>query len=112
MRNERSPYARIIPPSSVGAAHEMIVAADLIKRGFDVYRSVSASSRADIIIVHGARMLRVEVTTGVRNMGRNPKRPFSWPPKVAAHHDILAVVLHPGTIHYSPEPPSIAPKGR
>ena len=59
MRNERSPYARIIPPSSVGAAHEMIVAADLIKRGFDVYRSVSASSRADIIIVHGARMLRV-----------------------------------------------------
>ena len=106
----RSPLAGLVTKGSVGAAHEMLVAADLLKRGFDVYRSVSPTAHADIIIVNGSHILRVEVTTGTPNR-RPSSRPLSWPPKVASRHDILAVVTHPGVIHYLPEPPTISPSG-
>lgn len=53
-----------INTASVGALHEMLVSADLMKRGFYVFRALSPSCPCDLIVMHGKTVLRVEVTTG------------------------------------------------
>lgn len=44
-----------------GAAVELMVCADLLSKGFDVYRSVSPNSACDVIAVASERVLRIEV---------------------------------------------------
>lgn len=51
----------IVSPSSQGAAAELLVSADLLKRGAAVYRSVSPAAPFDLIALFGNRLIRVEV---------------------------------------------------
>ena len=82
--------------ASEGALGEMLVVADLMCKGYQVFRAVSPSADFDLIVLKGGELKRVEVTKG--NM-RNGK--LTWP----AHprpRDILAVWLVDKTIIYSP----------
>lgn len=47
--------------SVLGAANELLVAADLTLRGYAVYRAVSPSAPFDLVAVKGEAILRVEV---------------------------------------------------
>src|SRR5882724_3603848 len=49
---------------TVGALHELLVAADLLRRGYEVFRPLSQAASCDLLVLHGRQLLRVEVTTG------------------------------------------------
>lgn len=50
----------------VGAIAELVVCADLIRRGFEVFRSVSQDCSCDLIVLKDGQAQRVEVKTAVQ----------------------------------------------
>ena len=87
---------------SVGATAELIAAADLLLKGFSVYRSVSPNAPCDLVII-GAKQtaIRVEVRTvnGVRATG-TPKFSLN---REFGKTDLYAAVLGPGEVEYFDE---------
>lgn len=81
---------------SLGSAHELLVCADLLKRGWEVFRSVSSHASVDLIAHKNGVLKRVEVTTGSRKVDGG----ISHPTKDPARHDVLAIVLYSGEIVY------------
>ena len=81
--------------ATTGALHELLACADLVSRGYDVFRAVSPSCPCDLIAMRDGNLFRVEVTTG------NPAKtkPFVYPKKIPARFDLLAVVVT-GSVHY------------
>jgi len=49
--------------STIGATSELLVAADLLRRGFEVFRAVSPTCSCDLGVLRDGRFLRVEVKT-------------------------------------------------
>ncbi len=95
-----------LSPSRVGAIHEMMVCADLCKRGLSIFRAVSPSEECDIMAMRGSEIFRIEVTTGYRS----PRGALNFPPKQTARFDILAVVERSGKITYHPDEPALISK--
>lgn len=89
----------VICTANVGAAHELLVCADLLKLGFAVYRSVSPSAAADLIVFKRGRMFRVEVTTG--HITATGKLTYAKP-DVDPRYDVLAVVEWNNKVTYKP----------
>lgn len=56
-----------IANNTVGAMSELFVAADLMKRGYNVFRAVSPSCFCDLIAIKNDNMLNIEVRTGYVN---------------------------------------------
>ncbi len=92
-----------LPSGVVGAAHELMVCVDLLKLGWTVFRNVAPNGPADLVIMKGAITIRVEVTTG----NRSASGLVMHPPKRAERYrfDVLAIVLHDGTLEYRPALP-------
>lgn len=89
-----------LPSGSVGAVSELVVAADLLERGFEVYRALSPAAPCDLAILRDGRLLRVEVTSGRRRIGGG----ISRPQKDRLKFDILAVVVRPSNqVIYEPK---------
>jgi hypothetical protein len=91
---------------TVGAVGELLVATDLLLRGFEVFRALSPACSCDLAVLSSGQLLRVEVTTG--HMAPNGKV-FSRSKE--PRFDLLAVVVHssPVQIVYTPElPPRLA----
>jgi hypothetical protein len=67
--SERNQQPRLnLPAGTVGAISEILAAADLMKRGYDVFRALSPSCSCDLIaIAAGQPPLRIEVRTGNRS---------------------------------------------
>ena len=82
-----------------GTLGELIVAADLMRRGYQVFRAISPSCDYDLIILKGTHLLKVEVTKGYRDKGV-----LRWPKHYKAY-DVLAVWEINSTITYIPELP-------
>lgn len=97
---ESSPMNGSIPihPGHIGSAAEMLVAADLTMRGYDVYRAVSPTAASDLIFCDetGARV-RVEVKSVEYRKERSPRVNVS---RNAGKFDVLAAVDSKGQIHY------------
>lgn len=88
-----------ISAASVGAIAELAVSADLLKKGYAVFRSVSPSCSCDLIAMKGKKVLRVEVKSGYQN--KDGRIQCAKPKQV--NYDILAIVLHQkDTIIYKP----------
>lgn len=89
----------------IGTAGELVAAADLVMRGFQVFRSVSNTNSCDLIAMHGNTLYRVEVKTGKRKKTDGPRginrysRPKSgnW-----THCDFIAVVFDGRIVRYRP----------
>ena len=72
---EQNPHRRAkLPPTSVGALHELVVAVDLLKKGYAVFRSLSPACSCDLAILKEKRLLRVEVKTGYYALTQNHQR--------------------------------------
>jgi|GEM_PF-3997791 len=84
---------------SRGAMNEMIVCADLIRNGFEVFKAI-ANNSCDLAILKNKTLYRVEVTSG-NIYSKNGK--VHIPTKDVNKHDILAVVLRNGEIIYTPK---------
>ncbi len=50
-----------LSPGTAGALNELIVSADLISKGYDVFRAFSPNASCDLVIIKEKRILRVEV---------------------------------------------------
>ena len=81
--------------------HELLVAANLMKRGFSVFRALSPSSPGDLAILKDGKLMIVEVTSGTRTY----KNTLVWPLHSNGKHDVIAIVEYAGDITYIPELP-------
>lgn len=90
-----------IPSSTVGAIAELMVATDLMRQGFDVFRALSPSCSCDLAVLVHNTLFRVEVRTGSRT-NNGPRAGMS------GNYDIHALVLHDTRdIIYTPHLPTI-----
>lgn len=80
-----------LPTSTVGALREMVVSADLLMRGFCVFRSVSPSCHCDLIAMMGEHLIRVEVRTAGRRLDG-----ITWSCHGSNHADLLALCTDDG----------------
>lgn len=88
-----------LPTGTVGAMHELIVAIDLARKGYHVFRALSPACPCDLVVVAPGAVYRVEVTTGYR--GRNG-RVASPAQKMQNQHkfDVLAIIVGDSEILY------------
>src|SRR3990167_2971874 len=86
-----------IPSSTVGAISELIVAVDLMQKGWEVFRSLSPSCSCDLAILKNGKLVRIEVKTGRFTTNGRPQYP-----KNNIKADIVAVNIN-SKIHYIPE---------
>jgi hypothetical protein len=73
----------------VGAVSELFVASDLLKKGFEVYRSMSGGGCDLVVIRTDGLVERIEVKTGYRTS----KGLLSYPHGHVGMFDIMAVVV-------------------
>lgn len=87
---------------TIGAVGELKVSADLMARGYEVFRALSPACSCDLAIIANGQLFRVEVRTGVQypNGRLHYRRNLD-----GSRHDIMAVVLHDGDITYLPALP-------
>src|SRR5260370_37710101 len=50
-----------ISTGDLGASYELFVAAELIQKGFDVFRNLSPNGPADLVVYKDGHLLRVQV---------------------------------------------------
>lgn len=86
---------------TAGAVSELRAAADLLSRGYEVFRALSPTCSCDLIAFKNSRIIRVEVRTGHYHLGDSGK-PLFGETKQKHRADILALVC-PGAIFYYPE---------
>jgi hypothetical protein len=65
--NKLKPVYPGLSTGKVGAIGELRVSADLLARGYDVYRAVSQASDCDLVAIKDSVTLRIEVRTGQVN---------------------------------------------
>lgn len=104
-RLQANPFESVTSSSAMGAASELLVCADLLRRGWEVYRSVSPTASCDLFIFSNGVQKRVEVKTASLLIKPAPDgRMFSLPGLDFSKFDVLAVVTYDGVIHYDPKP--------
>jgi hypothetical protein len=79
-----------IPRASTGAASELIVCADMLQRGYEVFRAESPACSCDLLVMKDGKVSRVEVRTGLRDK-RSGKLSYS----PGGVHDVMAIVIAP-----------------
>lgn len=96
-----SSLREVVKIGSIGAMAELLVAADLLQQGFDVFRSVSANACCDLIAqTQDGRLCRIEVKSAVVN--KRGYTDFSHQRHDPSKYDILALVfLRQQQIEYS-----------
>lgn len=82
----------------IGGASEMIVCADLLKRGIPVYRAITFLSSADLIADMDGALVRIEVKSAKRNENGN----FQFAAPHPERFDVLALVDQHGAVDYRP----------
>lgn len=101
-RNYAARFGIELSSHTIGCISEMLVCADLLQKGWHVYRSISPHAPDDLVARREKKTVAVEVRSGRQNRAgviscAKPIREKTW--------DVLAVVLPSGEIHYQPEIP-------
>lgn len=95
-----------VPPCTVGAIKELIVAAELLRDGWSVYRSLSVSAACDLVAIKGKRILRIEVRSATRNgLGHLQYGGQTRVELRADRYTTLALVVDGEAVIYSGEKP-------
>lgn len=84
--------------STKGAVGELIVSADLMSRGFFVYRCLSSTGPFDLVAVRDGEMFRIEVRCG--HIDSEKRLQYAQPQD--GRYDVLAIALSDG-VRYKPE---------
>lgn len=91
--------------NSLGALSELRACADLVDKGWNVYRAVTPDNEADLVISKGSVMKRIEVRTGSYSQATGalqyPRRPVDA--QRSDHYAIVASTEKGFDIHYIPE---------
>lgn len=87
-----------VPSGSIGAMSEMFVSAELLRRGYAVFRSLSPSCFCDLIVYKDKQPLTMEVRTGYLNI--HTKKLF-FPSKPNGDVDLWGVYeRNTGRVHF------------
>lgn len=84
----------------VGAIGELIVAADLLSKGYEVFRAVSQAASCDLIVLKAGACLRIEVRTNGIDLANERLYPLKKKAD-AGKQDHFAMVL-PSRVVYLP----------
>jgi hypothetical protein len=76
---------------NTGVMSELYVCADIIKRGFYVFRSMNINNPVDLVLQHNGRFYGVEVKTGRSYTNGNGSKNTAHPQPKNEYYDILAV---------------------
>lgn len=85
---------------SRGAAAELLVAVDLLDRGLHVFRAEAPNTPCDLIVLMGARALKVEVKSTSMRVNGKPSIPSTG--LKGKSFDILALVIPGRGVEYAP----------
>lgn len=83
---------------TTGAMSELIVCADLLGKGYEVFRSLSPHSSCDMIVLKDGKIIRIESRTGQRREG---KFYIPFGNKDIGRSDILAVVVESKVFYFN-----------
>ena len=90
----------IIGRNTRGTINELLVASDLLKKGFEVFRAECPTCSCDLVILSNLKPYRVEVKTGWKTQGEiHVSKGLDF-----TKFDILAIVFD-GVIRYEPKLP-------
>lgn len=81
-----------IPRGTTGTVSELLVCVDLLKRGYEVFRSMSPACSCDLAALKDHVLCRIEVKTGFRSATKKNIH-YSMNSKQVGQHDVLAIVL-------------------
>lgn len=81
-----------LPTGTVGAMSELVVCADMMRDGWNVFRALSPNCPCDLIAMKPGRLVRIEVRTG--RMTEGGRASYPWSSNDIGKSDVLAVVLH------------------
>ena len=56
-----------LPAPTMGALSELVVSADLLSKGFEVFRALTSSCSCDLAILKNGKLSRIEVKTAYKN---------------------------------------------
>ena len=87
-----------VTPNTRASINELLVSADLMRRGFHVYRALAPGSPCNLVMLRAGVLERVEV----RAVVRTPSGKLMRPNVAGKNFDVLALVERDGTIHYEP----------
>lgn len=96
----RFPFATTV---STGAVSELLVCADLLSKGWDVFRSISQCAKCDIIAQ--SRQTRNIIRVEVKSCSVSGRGTVNHPKPKNDNYDHLAAVTKDGRIFYKPEIP-------
>jgi hypothetical protein len=100
---ERNPLPGLAT-GTTGAISELVVATDLLRRGYSVFRSLSPACKCDLAILKGSILCRVEVKTGYLTRAGAHTTGNTNRQQRNIDFDVLAIVLKVGTtIVYEPD---------
>lgn len=95
----RSPERAVrIPTGAVGAIAELLVSADLVRKGYEVFRAVSPASSCDLVALLQGTATRVEVRTALRRTDGSIQVPAQARDK--GRYDIMACLTYDNLITY------------
>lgn len=92
---------------TIGAIGELMVSADLLRRGYNVFRSLSPNASCDLAIISGGAATRVEVTKAYRTRSGG----LQFNPHERERYDVLALWCVDGSVTYIPSLPAIVSAG-
>ena len=100
----QNPHVGHCTTGQTGGLSELLVCADLLRQGYDVFRAVAQSCSCDLVVLCKGQLLRIEVKTAYRT-----KAGLKFPglrQGQAEKFDILAMVwLDNNEIRYEPPLP-------
>ena len=88
-----------LPTGTTGAIQELRVAADLLIRGYAVFRSLSPACSCDLAVIKDKKLIRIEVASAY--ILKTGKAYFAKHNKDL--YDIMALVFKDGRIEYRPD---------
>lgn len=90
-----------VGPKAAGGISELIVAIDLLRRGLDVYQSMTTGGQCDLVAIN--RLTEKVVRVEVKSAQRNGKGRILCVVGLTNRFDVLAKVLPGGEIFYEPD---------
>jgi hypothetical protein len=81
-----------------GTISELVAAIDLMRRGYDVFRALSAQSSCDLVAIGHDQMLRIEVRS--TTYGKVGKPYAVAARRDAGRFDVYALVTSDGVVHH------------
>jgi hypothetical protein len=94
-----------VSDSGKGTIAELNVAADLLSRGFEVFRALSPDCPSDLALLKDGRLLRVQATWGHKWKDRSSKEFVYHTYRAHKRFDVLALDIGQGEIFYEPNDP-------